>query len=157
MGAGSSAGMNARLALGRSRVQIPPGPLNFLSESLNRNIPLSLLMYMRAKYAYLLEDVRRWFDNFAAKSLLTATFYLRNLGLYCDLNKTDPKSILKVARTKAFRDGFTDFVRRLEQEGKASSYIARFKKTLNSWGLRVLDAEDRPTPFFTAQETYIHF
>ena len=25
--AGSSAGMNARLALGRSRVQIPPGPL----------------------------------------------------------------------------------------------------------------------------------
>jgi len=39
----------------------------------------------------------------AAKSLLTATVYLRNLGLYCDLNKTDPKSILKVARTKAFR------------------------------------------------------
>ena len=33
--AGSSVGMNARLALGRSRVQIPPGPLNFLSESLN--------------------------------------------------------------------------------------------------------------------------
>jgi hypothetical protein len=92
-------------------------------------------MYMRAKYAYLLEDedVRRWFDNLAAKSLLTATVYLRNLGLYCDLNKTDPKSILKVAGTKAFRDGFTDFVRRLEREGRAGSYIARFKKTLNSW------------------------
>jgi hypothetical protein len=90
---------------------------------------------MRAKYAYLLEDadVRRWFDNLAAKSLLTATVYLRNLGLYCELNKTDPKSILKVARTKAFRDGFTDFVRKLEREGKAGSYIARFKKTLNSW------------------------
>jgi hypothetical protein len=90
---------------------------------------------MRAKYAYLLEDedVRRWFDNLAAKSLLTATVYLRNFGLYCDLNKTDPKSILKVAGTKAFRDGFTDFVRRLEQEGRAGSYIARFKKTLNSW------------------------
>jgi hypothetical protein len=69
----------------------------------------------------------------AAKSLLTATVYLRNLGLYCDLNKTDPKSILKVAGTKAFRDGFTDFVRRLEREGRAGSYIARFKKTLNSW------------------------
>ena len=90
---------------------------------------------MRAKYAYLLEDkdVRRWFDNLAAKSLLTATVYLRNLGLYCELNKTDPKSILKVAGTKAFRDGFTDFVRKLEREGKAGSYIARFKKTLNSW------------------------
>jgi len=78
-------------------------------------------------------DVRRWFDNLAAKSLLMATVYLRNLGLYCDLNKTDPKSILKVARIKTFRDGFTDFVRRLEGEGKAGSYIARFKKTLNSW------------------------
>jgi hypothetical protein len=90
---------------------------------------------MRAKYAYLLEDegVRRWFDNLAAKSLLTATVYLRNLGLYCELNKTDPKSILKVAGTKAFRDDFTDFVRRLEREGRAGFYIARFKKTLNSW------------------------
>ena len=48
------------------------------------------------------------------------------------MNKTDPKSILKVARIKAFRDGFTDFVRRLEREGKAGSYIARFMKTLNS-------------------------
>jgi len=38
--AGSSAGMNARLALGRSRVQIPPGPLNFLSESLNMECSL---------------------------------------------------------------------------------------------------------------------
>ena len=35
--------------------------------------------------------------------------YLRTLGLYCELNETDPKAILKVAKTKAFRDGFTDF------------------------------------------------
>jgi hypothetical protein len=98
-------------------------------------MPHVLLVDMRARYAYLLEDadVRRWFDNLAAKSILTATVYLRNLGLYCELNKTDPKSILKSAGTKAFRDGFTDFVRRLEKEGKAGSYIARFKKTLNSW------------------------
>jgi len=41
--------------------------------------------------------------------------------------------LLNVARTKTFRDGFTDFVRRLEREGKAGSYIARSKKTLHSW------------------------
>ncbi|MEM0171376.1 MAG: hypothetical protein QW260_03220 [Thermoproteota archaeon] len=41
--------------------------------------------------------------------------------------------MLKVAKTKALRDGFTDFVRRLEREGKAGSYIARFKKTLHFW------------------------
>ncbi|MEM3165619.1 MAG: hypothetical protein QXM67_00715 [Candidatus Methanomethylicia archaeon] len=89
----------------------------------------------RAKYGYLLEDedVRRWFDNLAAKSLLTATVYLRNLGLYCKLNGTDPKGILRDAGSKAFKDRFADFVRRLEREGKAGSYIARFKKVLNSW------------------------
>ncbi|MEM2636222.1 MAG: hypothetical protein QXQ28_05095 [Candidatus Nezhaarchaeales archaeon] len=79
------------------------------------------------------EDVRRWFDNLAAKSLLTATVYLRNLGLYCELNGTDPKGILRDDGSKAFRDRFADFVRRLEREGKASSYIARFKKVLDDW------------------------
>ena len=40
---------------------------------------------------------------------MTATVYLRSLGFYCEVNRTDPKSLLNVARTKAFRDGFTDF------------------------------------------------
>lgn len=90
---------------------------------------------MKAKYAQLLndKDVKRWFDNLAAKSIVTATVYLRTLGYYCDLNGTDPKAILKVAKTKAFRDGFTDFIRRMEEEGKAGSYLSKFKKALNSW------------------------
>jgi len=94
-----------------------------------------LLVSMKAKYVHLLgdADVRRWFDNLAAKSVVTATVYLRTLGLYCELNGADPKAILKVAKTKAFRDGFTDFIRRMEREGKAGSYLSRFKKVLNSW------------------------
>lgn len=32
-----------------------------------------------------------------------------------------------------FRDNFLDFVRRLEKEGKAGSYIVRYKKVLRSW------------------------
>jgi len=90
---------------------------------------------LKAKYAQLLndKDVKRWFDNLAAKSIVTATVYLRTLGYYCDLNGTDPKAILKVAKTKAFRDGFTDFIRRMEEEGKAGSYLSKFKKALNSW------------------------
>jgi hypothetical protein len=47
--------------------------------------------------------------------------------------RTHPKAILKAARTKAFRDGFTDFIRRMEKEGKAGSYLSRFKRVLNSW------------------------
>jgi hypothetical protein len=90
---------------------------------------------MGTKYAQLLKnkDVKRWFDNLAAKSVVTATVSLRTLGLYCEMNKTDPKSILKVAKTKSFRNKFHDFVRKLEREGKAGSYITRFRKVLHSW------------------------
>jgi len=90
---------------------------------------------MKAKYLDLLQDddVRRWFENLRAKSALTATVYLRGLGYFCELNQTNPKEIITAAGSKAFRDRFTDFVRRLEREGKAGSYIARFKKVLHSW------------------------
>ncbi len=94
-------------------------------------------MTMQPKYQELLldEDVRRWFENLRAKSVLTATVTLRNLGHYCELTRTDPKEILKKARAneKDFRYEFTDFVRKMEKEGKAGSYIARFKKVILSW------------------------
>ncbi|MEM3583889.1 MAG: site-specific integrase [Nitrososphaerales archaeon] len=90
---------------------------------------------MKLKYIDLLqdEDVKRWFDNLAAKSIVTATVYLRTLGLYCEMNKTKPRDLLKMAGTKTFRDGFTDFIRELEKQGKAGSYLVRFKKVLHSW------------------------
>ena len=94
-------------------------------------------MTMQPKYQELLrdEDLRRWFENLRAKSVLTATVALRNLGHYCELTGTTPKDILTKARSneKDFRYEFTDFVRKLEKEGKAGSYIARFKKVILSW------------------------
>ena len=94
-------------------------------------------MTMQSKYQELLldEDVRRWYENLRAKSVLTATVALRNLGHYCELVGTTPKGILNKAREneKEFRYEFQDFVRKLEREGKAGSYIARFKKVILSW------------------------
>jgi site-specific recombinase XerD len=94
-------------------------------------------MTMQPKYRKLLldEDVRRWFENLNAKSVLTATVALRNLGHYCELTETTPDEILNKARAneKDFRYEFIDFVRKLEKEGKAGSYIARFKKVILSW------------------------
>jgi site-specific recombinase XerD len=94
-------------------------------------------MTMQSKYRELLldEDVRRWYENLRAKSVLTATVALRNLGHYCELVGTTPKGILNKAREneKEFRYEFQDFVRKLEREGKAGSYIARFKKVILSW------------------------
>ncbi len=92
-------------------------------------------MPIGSKYRHLLEDkdVRRWYENLEAKSVITATVYLRTLGLYCKLAKTTPKKILTEAPSKRFRNEFTDFIRRMEKEGKAGSYIERFKKVILSW------------------------
>ena len=60
---------------------------------------------------------------------------MRGLGYYCYLNNTNPREILKNARNneKEFKDKFIDFVRKLEKEGEAGSYIVRFKKIILSW------------------------
>jgi len=87
------------------------------------------------KYDYLLkdEDVKRWYDNLVAGSSITAEVYLRGLGRYCVLENSTPEKILLEAETKEFRDSFIDFVRKLESQGKAGSYITRYKKVLASW------------------------
>jgi len=111
---------------------------------------------MQPKYLYLLknEKVRRWYENLNAKSYLTATTWLRTLGLYCELENTTPDKILIDMNKLEFRDKFADFIRRMESEGKAGSYIIRFKKVLRSFGkfngknleLNVNIANERLTP-----------
>jgi len=93
-------------------------------------------MTMKPKYLDLLknEKVRRWYENLNAKSYLTATTLLRTLGLYCKLENTTPDKILIDMNELDFRNKFADFVRRMEGEGKAGSYIVRFKKALKSFG-----------------------
>ncbi|MHB1812661.1 MAG: hypothetical protein ACYCPR_09665 [Thermoplasmataceae archaeon] len=44
-----------------------------------------------------------------------------------------PYTILEDARSGKLRSDFRDFVRKMEREGKAGSYIARYKKVLRSW------------------------
>lgn len=92
-------------------------------------------MPFQGKYGHLLNDrqVRRWFDNLKAKSILTATVYLRTLGHYCELTNTMPANLLIASRRSGFQEGFMDFVRDLEKQGKAGSYIVRFKKVVLSW------------------------
>jgi hypothetical protein len=92
-------------------------------------------MPVGSKYRHLLDnqDVRRWYENLEAKSVITATVYLRTLGLYSDLAGTTPEAILMQARSKKFRDEFTDFIRKMEKDGKAGSYIERFRKVILSW------------------------
>ena len=92
-------------------------------------------MTFKAKYERMLENekIKRWFDNLKAKSVLTATVYRRTLGLYCELQNITPDKIIENMEKEEFRNDFMDFVRCLEKDGKAGSYIARFKRVLRSW------------------------
>ena len=92
-------------------------------------------MTFEGKYNRMLEDsnISRWFDNLRAKSYLTATVYLRGLGYYCELTGSSPYSIVDDAKSGKLRNDFMDFVRKMEREGKAGSYISRYKKVLRSW------------------------
>jgi site-specific recombinase XerC/dsDNA-binding SOS-regulon protein len=95
-----------------------------------------------AKYKHLLEneEISRWFGNLNAKSYLTATVYLRGLGYYCELTGATPDTIIQDAKSGKLRNDFMDFVRKMESEGKAGSYISRYKKVLRSWlGFNGLD------------------
>ncbi len=92
-------------------------------------------MTRRAKYLHLLENdkVRRWYENLNARSYLTASTWLRTLGYYCELEDTTPDRLLSDMKRAEFRDIFADFVRKMEKEGKAGSYIIRYKKVLRSF------------------------
>ena len=99
-------------------------------------------MTFESKYKELLEneEIKRWFENLKAKSYLTATVYLRGLGYYCELTGATPDTIIQDAKSGKLRNDFMDFVRKMESEGKAGSYIVRYKKVLRSWlGFNGLD------------------
>ena len=81
---------------------------------------------------------------------------MRTLGLYCKLNNTNPRKILEDAREGKLKKDFMAYVRKLENEGKAGSYIVRFKKVISSWvkfndisldlrSVRIKEASRNPT------------
>jgi len=112
----------------------------------------------RLSYKELLKDpeLKNWNENIKAGSIITGEVYLRTLGLYCKLNNTDPRKILEDAKEGKLKKDFMVFVRKLENEGKAGSYIVRFKKVISSWvkfndisldlrSVRIKEASRNPT------------
>jgi hypothetical protein len=110
----------------------------------------------RAKYAYLFEDadVRRWYENLARGSRVTADVCLRRLGNFCELHKITPKELASL-NDKELHGLLMDYVSSAERRGYAGSYINSTMKALRSWlsynnrGLRVKikikDVDDTPS------------
>ncbi len=80
-------------------------------------------------------DVKRWYDNIARGSIITADVRLRRLGVYCENTKTIPKKFAQIGikNVRDVEDLLLDYVSYLEKKGYAPSYIEDILKALRSW------------------------
>ncbi len=109
-----------------------------------------------SEYANLLKDkvLKRWYDNVARGSVITADVYLRRLGHFCKELNITPNSLLEMNEEELF-DLFLDTVSRMEKKGHTGSYIHSTIKAVKSWLLhnrkqvrgriRIRGAQDAPT------------
>lgn len=110
----------------------------------------------RKGYAPLLKDadVKRWYDNVARGSSVTADVYLRRLGSFCLHFKRVPKDLASLGEN-ALYEMMLDYVSSLEKDGKAGSYIESGLKAVKSWlshngkevkrKIRIKGARDTPS------------
>lgn len=80
-------------------------------------------------------DVKRWYDNVARGSVLTADVRLRRLGVYCENTNTTPVKFAEIGikSVRKVEDLLLDYVSFLEKKEYAPSYIEDILKTLRSW------------------------
>ena len=78
-------------------------------------------------------QLKRWYENLKAHSVITAETYFRHLLLWCERDNINPTELLELARRDDFRYRVMDIIRKFEAEGKAGSYISYVEKPLISW------------------------
>lgn len=88
----------------------------------------------RAKYIHLLDDndVKRWYNNVARGSTVTADVYLRRLGSFCAESNVTPAVLATTAPTK-LTDLLMDYVSAKEKQQHAGSYVESTVKAVKSW------------------------
>jgi integrase len=88
----------------------------------------------RKGYAFLLKDasVKRWYDNVARGSSVTADVYLRRLGSFCLHFKKAPEDLVSLSESKLY-EMMLDYVSFMEKAGKTGSYIKSALKAVKSW------------------------
>jgi hypothetical protein len=87
----------------------------------------------RAKHRHLLEDrtAKRWYDNLARGSEITADVYLRRLGAFCEENRLTPATLASMSSRK-IEDLLMDYVTAKEKR-YAGSYLQTTIKVIKSW------------------------
>jgi len=91
-----------------------------------------------ARWAHLLEesaDFKRWYDNMARGSEVTAKENARILYRFLKHHDMSPRELADIARKdrRKVEDVLMDFVAQLHNEGKAPNYIDNYLKAVRSW------------------------
>src|SRR3989454_5898202 len=89
-------------------------------------------------------DIRRWYDNTARGSLLTADVRLRRLSHFCEINNIAPMELAKLGmkNLRAVTDLILDHVSWMEKQNKSPGYRESTVTAIKSW-LRHFDVEIR--------------
>jgi hypothetical protein len=77
-------------------------------------------------------EIRRWFENIARGSQITADNYLRSLFNFCSRMDLTPTAVAKLDGKKAHRV-LLDFVSGEEARGMAGSTVLTYVKAVRSW------------------------
>ena len=87
-------------------------------------------------------DLRRWFDNIARGSPLTADVRLRRISYFCEVNKLTPMQLadLAIKDLRAVTDLIQDHITWMEEQNKSPGYIESTVTAIKSW-LRHFDVE----------------
>ncbi|MEC4847662.1 MAG: hypothetical protein RI100_00540 [Nitrosarchaeum sp.] len=81
------------------------------------------------------QDIRRWYDNLARSSIVTAEVRLRKLGKFCENNKITPKELIELGLKdpRAVADLLEDNITTLERKRYAPQYIKTIVTSVKSW------------------------
>ncbi|MDG7050795.1 MAG: hypothetical protein JRZ94_06300 [Nitrososphaerota archaeon] len=81
------------------------------------------------------QDIRRWYDNLARSSIVTAEVRLRKLGRFCENNKITPKELIELGLKdpRAVADLLEDNVTLLERQKLAPQHIKAIITSVKSW------------------------
>ena len=89
-------------------------------------------------------DIKRWYDNLARGSAVTAEGRLRRLGRFCEMHQMTPGELADLAQRdlKAATNLLEDHITMMEEQNYSPGYIEDQVKTVKSW-LRHFDVEIR--------------
>jgi hypothetical protein len=80
-------------------------------------------------------DIKRWYDNLARSSLVTAEVRLRKLSKFCENNKITPIELVELGQKnpRTVADLLEDTITTMEKSGNAPQYIKAIITSVKSW------------------------